>query len=80
MRVGQPCPAGRTLSAECFRYSGEGDELITPVYLAPTLPPYQDPGTDPWPPGCQDDEDCPGEGEGSGQEAQYRSSSTTGPS
>ena len=23
-----------------FRYSGEGDELITPVYNAPTLPPY----------------------------------------
>ena len=24
-----------------IRYSGEGDELITPVYNAPTLPPYR---------------------------------------
>ena len=23
-----------------FRYSGAGDELISPVYIAPTLPPY----------------------------------------
>ena len=22
------------------RYSGAGDELISPVYIAPTLPPY----------------------------------------
>ena len=23
-----------------FRYSGAGDELISPVYIAPTLPPF----------------------------------------
>ena len=23
-----------------FRYSGAGDQLISPVYIAPTLPPY----------------------------------------
>ena len=45
VRVGQKCghsaQSGRYVSAECFRYSGEGDELITPVYNAPTLPPYR---------------------------------------
>ena len=45
VRVGQQCGSssgsGRYVSAECFRYSGDGDELITPVYTAPTLPPYR---------------------------------------
>ena len=44
IRVGQKCGhsgQGRSVSAECFRYSGDGDELITPKYNAPTLPPYR---------------------------------------
>ena len=43
VRVGHKCGAsqGRYVSAECFRYSGDGDELITPVYNAPTLPPFK---------------------------------------
>ena len=42
VRLGQKCQSGRSISAECFKYSGDGDELITPVYIAPTLPPYKD--------------------------------------
>ena len=40
VRVGQKCGGSdqRYLGAECFKYSGDGDELITPVYLAPTVP------------------------------------------
>ena len=43
VRVGQKCGGSDTryASAECFKYSGDGDELITPVYLAPTLPQYR---------------------------------------
>ena len=43
VRVGQKCGGqdSRYLSAECFKYSGDGDELITPVYLAPTVPQYR---------------------------------------
>ena len=44
IRVGQKCGhsgQGRSVSAECFRYSGDGDELIKPKYNAPTLPPYR---------------------------------------
>ena len=43
VRVGPKCGSsqGRYVSAECFRYSGDGDELITPVYNAPTLPPFR---------------------------------------
>ena len=43
-RVGHKCgqrAGSQYVSAECFRYSGEGDELISPVYNAPTLPPYK---------------------------------------
>ena len=43
-RVGHKCgqrAGSQYVSAECFRYSGEGDELISPVYNAPTLPPYR---------------------------------------
>ena len=29
-----------SLKLTVFRYSGAGDELISPVYIAPTLPPY----------------------------------------
>ena len=28
------------LCMNLFRYSGAGDELISPVYIAPTLPPF----------------------------------------
>ena len=43
VRVGQKCGGtdSRYVSAECFKYSGDGDELITPVYLAPTVPHYR---------------------------------------
>jgi len=58
VRLGQKCQTGRSVSAECFKYSGEGDELITPVYIAPTLPPYKE-RKEKWPVSCEDDEDCP---------------------
>ena len=46
VRVGHKCGAShsggqRYVSAECFRYSGDGTEIISPVYTAPTLPPFQ---------------------------------------
>ena len=44
VRVGQKCGgsgSSRYSSAECFKYRGDGDELITPVYLAPTIPQYR---------------------------------------
>ena len=58
VRMAQKCQSGRSVSAECFKYSGDGDELITPVYIAPTLPPYKE-RHDNWPVACGDDEDCP---------------------
>lgn len=48
VRVGHKCGAShqnsggqRYVSAECFRYSGDGTEIISPVYTAPTLPPFK---------------------------------------
>ena len=82
VRVGQKCgdSGSRYVSAECFKYGGDGDELITPVYLAPTVPHYRPVTTtvrptrkkESWSVSCQDDEDCP---EGSGSWERVSSSS-----
>ena len=86
VRVGQKCHSAgsRHVSAECFKYAGAGDELITPVYVAPTLPHHRQQQTstereEVWPVSCQDDEDCPHSPmEGSG--AWERVSSSAAPS
>ena len=85
VRVGGACPPSSgpgQLGAECFKYSGDGDELITPVYLAPTRPKQREQqattqGQERWPGPCQDDEDCPDDPlEGSGGWQRVSSSST----
>jgi len=59
IRLGPKCDSARSaVSAECFRYSGAGDELISPVYIAPTLPPYVERT---WPE--DEDDECLGDDE-----------------
>ena len=49
-----------SLSHKCYDYGGDGDELITPVYIGPkdvATSTASPPG--PWSVPCGDDEDCP---------------------